>query len=71
VVARTKWLRRRKLANKTPEMMAALGALAAYWKTDERAKDVIAMAEKSRDPDVRQATTSSARISTAIRVTPS
>jgi hypothetical protein len=55
VVTRTSWLRRRALATKSPEMMAALGALTAYWKEDETVSEVISMARKSRDADVRQA----------------
>ena len=52
---RTKWLRRKKLLHNTPEMLAALSALAAYWKDDPEAKDAVAMAHRSKDAEVRQA----------------
>jgi len=52
---RTKWLNRVKLYDKTPETLAALSALAAYWRDAPETKDVLAMAFKSRDGDIRQA----------------
>jgi hypothetical protein len=55
VVGRTKWLRRRKLNAPTPEVLAALSALAVFWKDDQEAKDAVAMAERSRDAEVRKA----------------
>ncbi|HVZ78022.1 MAG TPA: hypothetical protein VG818_08595, partial [Gemmatimonadaceae bacterium] len=55
VVMHTKWLRRMRLAPKSPEMLASLGALAAYWPNEAIAKPAIALAAKSRDADIRQA----------------
>ena len=45
----------RRLAPKSPEVLAALGGLAQYWAQDSKAKGVIALAARSSDPDVRAA----------------
>ncbi len=55
VVGRTKWLRRKKLLHSTPEMLAAVSALAAFWADDQEAGDAVNMARRSRDAEVRQA----------------
>ncbi len=55
VVGRTKWLRRKKLLHATPEMLAALGALAAFWKDSPEAEDAVNMARRSKDAEVRHA----------------
>lgn len=55
VYRRTKWLRRPKLEDKSPEMLAALGAVASFWRDHPDAKDVLAMALRSKDADMRQA----------------
>ncbi len=47
-------LGRKKLAAKSPEMLAALSALRAY-RGDKRAADLLAAAEASRDDDMRAA----------------
>lgn len=49
-------LGRAKLPPKSPELLAALQALAAGWGTDDRATAVLARAAQSADPDVRAAT---------------
>lgn len=49
-------LGRAKLPAKSPELLAALQALAAGWGTDDRATAVLARAAQSTDPDVRAAT---------------
>lgn len=55
---RTKWLRRLKLADKSPEMLTALGALAAFWKENPETAPVLSLAMKSTDAEIRQAITS-------------
>lgn len=49
-------LGRAKLPAKSPELLAALQALAAGWGTDDRATAVLARAAQSADADVRAAT---------------
>jgi hypothetical protein len=49
-------LGRAKLPSKSPELLAALAALAAGWGTDDRATAVLARAAQSADADVRAAT---------------
>ncbi|HYK10755.1 MAG TPA: HEAT repeat domain-containing protein [Gemmatimonadales bacterium] len=49
-------LGRAKLPAKSPELIAALQALAAGWGTDDRATAVLARAAQSADADVRAAT---------------
>jgi hypothetical protein len=55
VVGRTKWLRRKKLAPTTPEMLAAVSALAVFWRDDAASEDALNMARRSRNAEVRQA----------------
>jgi hypothetical protein len=49
------WWGRRKLANRTIELLAALMALAASWRNDQRAAELLALAAASKDPDIRNA----------------
>lgn len=49
-------LGRAKLPSKSPELLAALQALAAGWGTDDRATAVLARAAQSTDAEVRAAT---------------
>ena len=51
----TQLLKRRKLRPATPEVMAALGALASYWPDDKQVKPLLELARRSKDPDIRQA----------------
>jgi hypothetical protein len=44
-----------KLQQKSPEMLAALGALSAYWNHDPDVQELVAMAVKSNDPEIRKA----------------
>jgi len=53
VVTEAHWPRRPKLRPSTPEMLAALSVIAAYWGTDPAAESVVTLAERSRDPEVR------------------
>jgi len=48
---------RRTMASKSPEMLAALAGLAAHWSTEPSAKDVLAQAAKSSDPEISDAAT--------------
>jgi hypothetical protein len=45
----------RRLAPKSPEVLAALGGLAQHWAQDSKAKGVISLAGRSGDPDIRAA----------------
>ncbi|MGH7668193.1 MAG: hypothetical protein ACRENQ_01770, partial [Gemmatimonadaceae bacterium] len=65
-VGRTKWLRRKKLLSNSPEMLAALSALAVYWKDDPDAGEAVAMARRSRDSEIRHAV-AQPRVSGSIR----
>jgi hypothetical protein len=53
VVTEAHWPRRPKLRPSTPEMLAALSVIAAYWSNDPAAETVITLAERSKDPEVR------------------
>jgi hypothetical protein len=53
VVTEAHWPRKPKLRQSTPEMLAALSVIAAYWGNDPAAATVITLAERSRDPEVR------------------
>jgi hypothetical protein len=53
VVTAAHWPRRPKLRPSTPEMLAALSVIAAYWGNDPAAASVITLAERSKDPEVR------------------
>src|SRR5437867_4563721 len=62
-VASKSFLGKWKLRPKSPEMLAALGALSAYWGHDPDVRKIVAVAVKSGDPDMRRAMS-------ATRVTP-
>jgi hypothetical protein len=51
---RRRWFGRR-LPPKSPELLAALSALAVYWKDDPRASEVLAHALRHSDPEIRAA----------------
>ena len=53
VVTEAHWPRKPKLRPSTPEMLAALSVIAAFWGNDPAAEPVITLAERSRDPEVR------------------
>jgi len=48
-------LRRTRLAPASPELLAALSALAAHWSADPRAARAIALARESASPSIRAA----------------
>jgi hypothetical protein len=56
---RRRWFGRR-LPSKSPELLAALSALAVYWKDDPRASEVLAHAMRHSDPEIRAAATAAA-----------
>jgi len=49
-----RWLRRR-LAPKSPELLAALSGMAVHWRNDPIAADVITLAMQHSDPEIRAA----------------
>jgi hypothetical protein len=53
VVTEGHWPRRPKLRPSSPEMLAALSVIAAYWAGDPAAETVITLAERNRDSEVR------------------
>jgi len=56
---RRRWFGRR-LAPKSPELLAALAGLASYWKDDPRATEVLTRALRHSDPEIRAAARSAA-----------
>lgn len=52
---RSALLRRRKLLPTTPETLAAITAICSSWRQDPEAQEVIALAARSRIPEVRNA----------------
>ena len=55
VVYRTRFRRKLQLQDKSPEMLAALGALAAYWGGDPNVQEIIQLVLKSGDPELKKA----------------
>ena len=53
VVTEARWPLRARLRSATPEMLAALSAIAAFWSSDRDAATALKLAEKSKDPQVR------------------
>lgn len=53
VIAEGRWPRRLKLRASTPEMLAALGMIAAGWPGDPAAAAALALAAQSKDREVR------------------
>ena len=49
-----RWLRRR-LAPKSPELLAALSGMAVHWRNDPIAADVLTLAMQHSDPEIRAA----------------
>ena len=54
-LGRRRWLRRRRLATKSPELLAILPILAEHWITHPEAAAVVRLAAKSTDPEIRAA----------------
>ena len=57
----TSWLGRPRLAARSLELLAALMALAAGWRSDRQVAQFLELAAASTDPDVRNAATAGAR----------
>lgn len=55
VAQRSRFLRQWKLHPKSPQMLAALGALYAYWMNDADVQEIVAVASRSGDPEIRKA----------------
>ena len=53
VVTEARWPLRPRLRSATPEMLAALSAIAALWHNEHEAATALRLAEKSKDPEVR------------------
>ncbi len=53
VVAEARWPLRPRLRPATPEMLAALGEVAALWPDDSKAAVALNLARHSKDPEVR------------------
>jgi len=53
VVTEARWPLRPRLRPATPEMLSALGEIAAYWSGDPQAATALALAQHSKDPEVR------------------
>ncbi|MFL5490442.1 MAG: hypothetical protein ACJ8AV_03440 [Gemmatimonadales bacterium] len=51
---RRRWLRRR-LAPKSPELLAALSGMTVHWRNDPIAADVLTLAMQHSDPEIRAA----------------
>lgn len=54
-VAEKSFFGRWRLRNKSPEMLAAVGALASYWNQAPEAQEIIALAVKANDPEIKKA----------------
>ena len=48
---------RKRIAAKSPEVVAAIGGLATHWSTDPRAAEVLLRARRHRDFEIRSAAT--------------
>jgi hypothetical protein len=55
VASRSRFLRKLQLEPKSPEMLAALSALASYWGQDPDVQEVIQLVFKSNDPELKKA----------------
>jgi len=55
VAQRSRFLRKWQLQDKSPEMLAALAALAAYWNHVPDVQEILNIAIKSGDPDLKKA----------------
>lgn len=55
VAQRSRFLRKWQLQPKSPEMLAALGALASYWNQHPDVQEIVNLAIKTRDPELKKA----------------
>ena len=56
-LGKKRFMRRRNLSSKSPEMLAALAGLAAHWRDDPAAATVLDLAARSSDSDIMEAAT--------------
>ena len=54
-LGKKKFFRKRSLASPSPEMLAALAGLAAHWRDDPQAQQVLALAAASSDSEIADA----------------
>jgi hypothetical protein len=59
-VYRTRWLKREKIAPKSPAVLAAIAGLASYWSGDAHVAKILSRAARSGDSDIRAAASRSA-----------
>jgi hypothetical protein len=62
VAAKSRFLGRWKLNAKSPEMLAALGALALYWNSEPDVQEIVALAAKTKDPEMRRVLAAQQRV---------
>jgi hypothetical protein len=55
VAQKSRFLRKWQLQPKSPEMLAALGALANYWNQHPDVQEIVSLAIKTRDPELKNA----------------
>jgi len=55
VAGKKSLFQRRKLASKSPEMLAALAGLAAHWSTEPAAQEILAQAGRQSDTEISDA----------------
>jgi len=63
----TNWLGRPRLAARSLELLAALLALAAGWRSDVKASALLALATASGDPEIRTAASPTPRSTAAVK----
>jgi hypothetical protein len=59
-VHKTRWLKREKIASKSPAVVAAIAGLASYWSGDAHVAKILGRAARSGDADIRAAAKRSA-----------
>ena len=60
-LAPKKFLRRTRLAQKSPEMLAAVSALVSHWPDDPRVQEIAKLARQHRDTEIRATVMSQTR----------
>lgn len=68
-VAHRSFFGRWKLHQKSPEMLAALSALSAYWTQIPEVREIVALAHKQNDPELRKAL-GAQRVTTRMKAIP-
>jgi len=57
VVEKSRFFNKWKLRDKSPEMLASLSALASYWGHDPEVQEILNLAIKTNDPEIRKSMT--------------